>query len=193
MGINMLKDDIISLYKTGMTNAEISRKLNCSRASVSYYTNPDTKINKQKEQNRRRNKWHPYKRKSDNFKREYEKSLKNTNLIYGWEKLLYAKIKQFTKDRSTNTMQKANFSVKDVINKFGENPKCYLTGDSIDIYQPRTYHFDHIIPVSKGGDNSIDNLGICTRDANYAKSDLTLDEFINLCKKVVNNLPENKI
>ncbi len=81
--------------------------------------------------------------------------------------------------------QTPTFTVEDVINKFGENPKCYLTGEQLDIYQPRTYAFDHIIPASRGGLSSIDNLGLCTKQANMAKSDLTPDEFYKLCKKVI--------
>lgn len=77
------------------------------------------------------------------------------------------------------------FSVDDVIAKFGDNPSCYLTGQPIDISKPRTYSFDHIIPKSRGGDNSLDNLGLCTKAANQAKNDMTLDEFINSCKQVV--------
>jgi 5-methylcytosine-specific restriction endonuclease McrA len=82
-------------------------------------------------------------------------------------------------------MSKSTFTVKDVIEKFGENPICYLTGEQIDINKPRTYHFDHIIPRSRGGDSSIDNLGICTKRANLAKHDMTPDEFEHLCKRVL--------
>ena len=80
---------------------------------------------------------------------------------------------------------KPSFSVDDVIKKFGEHPTCYLTGEPIDIFKPRTYNFDHKIPRSRGGDNSLDNLGLCTKKANHAKYNMTPDEFINFCKKVV--------
>ena len=82
---------------------------------------------------------------------------------------------------------KSNFTVEDVVEKFKDNQKCYLTGLPIDINQPRTYHFDHIIPVSKGGSNYIDNLGITTKKANMMKSDMTVDELLDICKLVLEN------
>lgn len=78
-------------------------------------------------------------------------------------------------------------TIEDIINKFGENPKCYLTGTSIDINNPSTFEFDHIIPVSRGGTSSLDNLGICIKQANRAKERMTPDEFFNLCKLVLEN------
>ena len=76
-------------------------------------------------------------------------------------------------------------SVEDVLKKFGENPVCYLTGQSIDLSKPSTYHLDHIIPRSRGGNNSLDNLGLCTKQANQAKTNMTPDELINLCKVIL--------
>ncbi len=81
--------------------------------------------------------------------------------------------------------EKRTFTPQDIINKFGDNPQCYLTGKLIDIYKPRTYQFDHIIPVAKGGDNSLSNLGICTKQVNSSKTDMTPEEYIELCKEVL--------
>jgi hypothetical protein len=84
-----------------------------------------------------------------------------------------------------------NFSADDIINKFGDEPTCYLTGVKIDIYATSSYHFDHIIPVSRGGSNTLDNLGICSKHVNLAKRDMTPDEFIFMCKQVVKHLDEH--
>ena len=54
----------------------------------------------------------------------------------------------------------------------------------IDLNDPTSYSFDHIVPVAKGGTNELHNLGLTTKDANMAKSDLTLEEFVDLCVKV---------
>lgn len=47
------------------------------------------------------------------------------------------------------------------------------------------YQLDHIIPVSKGEDNSLENMGITIPIANQAKTDLTLEEYLDLCKQVL--------
>ena len=77
------------------------------------------------------------------------------------------------------------FTIDDVISKFGLNPRCYITGRLIDINKPKTYNFDHKIPTSRGGNNNIDNLGICTILANQAKFNMTPDELFNFCREVL--------
>jgi len=69
----------------------------------------------------------------------------------------------------------------------GHDGKCYLTGRAIDINDPASFSFDHKIPVSRSGTNTLDNLGITCKQANQAKSDLTIDEFIQLCGDVIIN------
>lgn len=82
---------------------------------------------------------------------------------------------------------KSTYTYKDVIKHFGgTTTKCYLTGQPIDILKDN-YNLDHIVPVSKGGTNDLENMGIVIPDANHSKSDLTLDEYLLLCKKVLEN------
>lgn len=47
------------------------------------------------------------------------------------------------------------------------------------------YDLDHIIPVSRGGSNELSNLGVSIPVANKSKSNLTLEEYLELCKKVL--------
>lgn len=84
-----------------------------------------------------------------------------------------------------NTYVKPQFSVKDVLNKIGDDPICYLTGRKIDLTDSASYQLDHIIPKIKGGDNSLSNLQITCKDANMAKAHMSLDEFYSLCIEVV--------
>jgi CRISPR/Cas system Type II protein with McrA/HNH and RuvC-like nuclease domain len=83
------------------------------------------------------------------------------------------------------------FTLEELEQKLGDNPKCYLTGKEIDLSKSRSYSLDHIIPRSKGGDNSIDNCGLSCREANQAKSDLSLEDFISLCQSVVDNFSKS--
>ena len=60
--------------------------------------------------------------------------------------------------------------------------RCAYTG--IKLQFDSTTHLDHIIPVSKGGTNHPSNLQFVSSVANQAKSNLTHDEFILLCKTI---------
>lgn len=60
--------------------------------------------------------------------------------------------------------------------------KCYLTGTKLT---PSTASLDHKHPVSKGGEHTIDNVCIVHEDVNRAKNSMTEDEFIDMCRAVV--------
>lgn len=183
-----LKESILKLRNEGHTYSSICTELNCCMATVSYYCNPKQKEQKLIANRLYRKKQHPYHRKLSNFLGK--SSPKSNRVISSNNKtLLYSKILSFQRIYKGKIMvnNSGNISLKDIIEKFGEHPKCYLTGVEIDIYKPKTYQFDHIIPRTRGGQNTLDNMGICTKEANLAKRDMTPDEFINLCKMVVEN------
>lgn len=180
------KEQVEKLISEGKTYKQIMEIMQVSRSTVVYY-----RCN-QKEKGRLRvtkyrEKQHPYGRKIEHFIDKKFNNKKDIKQSYKNRQLIQAKITKFHKNRKTGEYSKMSFTIKDVIEKFGENPKCYLTGDKIDIYQPDTYQFDHIIPASKGGENTLDNLGICTKDANISKSNHSLDEFLLLCEKILKN------
>lgn len=93
---------------------------------------------------------------------------------------LINKIKNFQK----RAICDIDFTYLDVINKFGENPKCYLTGRNINYDDPKTYQLDHILSVNKGGKSNLDNLQLAYPQANEMKRNYDLQEFINLCKEI---------
>ena len=84
-----------------------------------------------------------------------------------------------------------NYSCQDVINKIGDHPICYLTGEPIDLDKPESYNLDHITPTAKGGTNDLNNLGVCLKDANQAKGQLNVDELYILCEKILSWMPKN--
>lgn len=163
----MIKDKILALRIQGKSYNEISKELNCCKATVCYHCG-----DKQKEKSLKKTKEYkannPLIQKIDSFNQAYKKRGLD-NKISGFQR----------KGR------KSDLSIKLILEIFGQNPNCYLTGEKIDLSESSTYSFDHKIPVSKGGNNSIENLGICTQDINMAKSDKTPEEFIKLCIKVL--------
>ena len=181
-----LASKIHDLRKLGYSYRQIHNTLGCSRGTIAYYLGDGQKSKAKIRQDNYRKLSHPFIKKRSSFLSNKHNKKFGKTAVCDWQKLLRDKIKRFFTTKNGEIMEKT-FTSDDVINKFGEHPVCYLTGEPIDIYQPRTYQFDHIIPKSRGGDNSLDNLGICTTKANQAKRDMTPDEFINLCKKVVNH------
>lgn len=157
-----MKEEILKLREEGKSYREINLILGCSKGTIAYHCG---KGQKEKTQKRRKI---------------------NSNSI---KHKIYNKIDSFV---SRNTVPKGVFNyIKRDLNhihyydKIIENPYCYLTGEKIDLYLSNSYNLDHIIPASKGGDNSIENMGLCLKQANMAKSDLTKEELINLCKKII--------
>ncbi len=63
--------------------------------------------------------------------------------------------------------------------------KCYITGRELVLGLNAS--LDHVIPRSKDKELSkkIDNLKWCDKSVNFVKRDLTIDEFISLCRDVI--------
>lgn len=47
-----------------------------------------------------------------------------------------------------------------------EDYRCYLCGEEVD---PENFHFDHVIPLSKGGPNTVDNIRVAHPKCNLRK------------------------
>lgn len=181
----MLKDDILLLQADGLSYNAIAAKLGCSKGTISYYLGSG----QQEKARARRRKWklkqHPFLHKIEEFSscKNWSTSLPSSaNLA----KSLMYRVRKFSSMKSK--YHTPLFTLDQLLAKIGDSPRCYLTGKEIDIYDTRSYHFDHIKSRGMGGDNSLDNLGIATSAANQAKSNLPLDEFYQLCKMVVNHL-----
>lgn len=181
------KNEILQLRSKGFSYNEIQAELGCSKGTISYYCGSNQKEKTiLRNKNFRSNK-HPFYRKIEEFSKQkplppnYNNSLKNIRDI------ISSKLKTFFYYNKENATVK--FTVDELLEKIGQNPKCALTGRLIDLSKSRTYHLDHIIPRAKGGSNELDNCQVVCKEANQAKSDLTMDEFIQLCREVVNNHP----
>ncbi len=59
--------------------------------------------------------------------------------------------------------------------------RCALTGR---ILTPELASLDHIVPVRDGGEHVIENTQVLHRDINRAKSILSNEDFIQMCREV---------
>ncbi len=75
--------------------------------------------------------------------------------------------------------------LEDMESKFRPNPICYLSGRPLDLDSRSGFSLDHIIPASRGGLSSLDNMGLAHPTVNMCKSELTPEEFFALCKEVL--------
>jgi 5-methylcytosine-specific restriction endonuclease McrA len=80
-----------------------------------------------------------------------------------------------------------NFTVQHFLDKFSD-PVCYLTGIPINIYDFSSYHLEHVIPLSRGGDSNLSNLQLAVPWANIIKGDMSLDVLLDRCKMIVDHL-----
>lgn len=59
--------------------------------------------------------------------------------------------------------------------------RCALSGVHLT---PSNAALDHIVPVSEGGTDDVENLQWLDKIVNRAKSTLSQDEFIEMCRRV---------
>jgi CRISPR/Cas system Type II protein with McrA/HNH and RuvC-like nuclease domain len=165
-----MKERILLLRLEGKTYNEIKSILGCSKSTIAYHCSSEQKI------------------KSINRSKKIKSSLKGnvSRRLYGFLSRKSVYFRHSVK-YSERKIVSHKFTVKDILNIIGKDPKCYLTGKKIDLMNFGSYQFDHIKPVGKGGDNSLGNFGLTLTEANMAKHDMTVDEFVQLCKDVLIN------
>ena len=179
-----LSKQIIELRKLGKSFKDIAEQLNCSTSTVAYYCSPNSKI-RSLERNKVHYSWKVKFRKALMDFKTRKRGVGKALSTLDWNKKFRTAVSKF-KNRKMKLNNK-NYTYKDVLNAIGgTKQKCYLTGRLIDL-EKDNYNLDHKIPVSKGGTNDISNLGITCPEANASKSDLTIDEYISLCKEVLLN------
>jgi 5-methylcytosine-specific restriction endonuclease McrA len=183
-----MKEKILELRNQGKSYNQIVEILGCSKGTVSYYCG-----NNQKEKNKERAKnlriKNPLLKKIDNFKNSSQTIKKfevkeNKEERYIKDSIRKFQIVDYYNGNKSNKLKPRTFNFNDVLNKFGVDTKCYLSGEPINLYK-NNYNLDHIIPVSRNGDNSIDNLGITHEIVNRMKNNLTPDELIEWCIKIL--------
>jgi endonuclease I len=64
-----------------------------------------------------------------------------------------------------------------------QNHECNLTGEVLN----QSAECDHKMPVSRGGPSTIENLQWVTPEVHRAKGNMTNEEFVEMCRKVVSH------
>lgn len=177
------KEQILALRAEGKTYNEIVSIVGCSKGTVSYHCG-DGQVEKTASRNRTRRASNPLIKKLDTFKSKSRSFRERSNLRQK-NRLGYWKVWTFVDAEKSSDM---DFTIKDVIDIHGDNQFCYLTNRPVDLADGDTYQLDHVQPRSRGGSNSIDNLGLVCPEANSAKGKMTLEEFVSLCYDVVENV-----
>ena len=175
------REDILSLRRQGLSYKQIQKELGCSKGTISYH------CGKNQSEKKRANSLipRPLCRKVTRFKsRCSRESWRNFS-----NKVKCFKRRNKGNKRTATTSWRVNvrkqYTCADVVEKIGVKPICYLTGKKINLDEPSEYSLDHRVPVSKEVGNELENLEICSHQANQAKADLTLDEFYKLCEDVL--------
>jgi len=177
-----LNKKIIALRQKQYSFSQIAKLLNCSKSTVSYALRKKTRLKVRKK---------TYDLpKCERLHRKKVYRFQNPRPIANNNKAWYLnqsprQISKSISGKASTFQRPMTFNYKDVQAKFGDHFPCALTGRPIDFNKPNTYEYDHILPVSRGGENTIDNLQIVCPEANRAKGMMTDQEFIDLCKEVV--------
>lgn len=167
-----VKEDILRLRAEGKTYRQIQEILKCSRSTISYHCgNTEGHMARCRERTRK--------------SREKSKT-KALHKVHEFISKDPYRIKNYRRTRVDGqiTSSFSNITAVDVILK---TEFCYLSGRPIDLANSASYHLDHKIPVSRGGKSTLSNMGVACAEVNKAKNNLTVDEFIQLCKDVLIN------
>lgn len=136
--------------------------------------------------------------KVSSFKNKKSKSNYSPSLVMSPLDRFRNKVKNFKRKGKKNGWKmdvQNNYDTRDVIDRLWPNGisacgnkfpfiKCYLTGELVNVTDTDT-HLDHIDPT-KG--NELDNIGVTQKYANQMKSDMSVDELVQMCKKIINHL-----
>jgi CRISPR/Cas system Type II protein with McrA/HNH and RuvC-like nuclease domain len=151
--------------KENLSNREIARLYNCSPGTVGSH------VKKIKQKLKLKNALRRAKRKENPIKYRIEGIIKRH--------------REYNVKRGLPRNHNIEIDKELLEEKLKSNTTCYLTGEEIDLTNSLSYEIDHIIPLSRGGKSSNDNLALVTRQANQCKGDNTVEELFHFSKRMV--------
>jgi len=181
---------IHELKSKGYSYNKIKEELNCSKSTISYYLGKDQKLKAIKRVKKRR-----AKPESVLIEKIYRFRWRDNKKVMNKVRDFQRRDPELNKQHNLTSRQTNNFTVDEFFKKIGDNPRCYLSGEQIDLYNPELYSLDHIIPSSKGGNNCLENAELISLLVNKMKNDLSVEEFLNKCVQILeyNGYKVNKI
>lgn len=156
-----LRDQIIELKSQGLSVKSIAEKLGCTKTNIYYHITPGERERVLVFQRIQRKRNHVILEKR--MRQRYENVIKRF---------------RGRKEEPNTVCSYAEFL------KLSKSKVCNISGRPVDILSPDC-HVDHLIPVSKGGNHSIDNLQLVCKEANMAKYDLSMEELLLLCTDIL--------
>ena len=192
-----LKEKVLELKSKGLNQSQIVEKLGCARSTVCWHFNPEKQLKKAQD---RKKKIPDYEvkncRNMSRFfcaKTENKQPFKIKDLTFGQAHVNNRnRLKCFSRHYKSNKMEQKT-KINSVKEKYGITESnttfiCRYTAKILDWTRPAEYQYDHIIPRSRGGENTLENLQIISKEANQAKGDMTHEEFVNFIKLVNSNV-----
>jgi 5-methylcytosine-specific restriction endonuclease McrA len=108
-----------------------------------------------------------------------DKKLRNTNVFIKISNRIHASVRK----RGYDPMEKITpIQLWTIAKK--QKCKCPISGIKLT---RNNISVDHIIPLSKGGKNTLENIQYVERHVNIMKNDKSLEQFLFYCREIVKN------